>query len=199
MSHVSCLRKCMPINQDISAGATTKGHCKRKWHRHNLEIFCLLTIRINSHFPPSNKISQLVAAGITDTNVVKRSLRFYISNTLCRVQLPSKTKWPSAVPYHSWQTKPCVQHQKGTRIEKTWPRKRSLENWSMAVNKCWHIILFSNFCFARRGANSVQKNRDWGATTRPDMFPNTLSCSEMANTTAILWVEYSASEWSVMK
>jgi len=32
----------------------------------------------------SEKISQLVAAGITDTNEVRRSLRFYVTNTLCK-------------------------------------------------------------------------------------------------------------------
>ena len=32
----------------------------------------------------SDKISQLVAAGITDTNEVRRSLRFYVTNTLCK-------------------------------------------------------------------------------------------------------------------
>ena len=32
----------------------------------------------------SDQISQLVAAGITDTNEVKRSLRFYVTNTLCK-------------------------------------------------------------------------------------------------------------------
>ena len=32
----------------------------------------------------SDQISQLVAAGITDTNEVKRSLRFFVTNTLCK-------------------------------------------------------------------------------------------------------------------
>ena len=32
----------------------------------------------------SDKIFQLVAAGITDTNEVRRSLRFYVTNTICK-------------------------------------------------------------------------------------------------------------------
>ena len=39
----------------------------------------------------SEKISELVAAGITETNEVRRSLRFYVTNTLCK-ELGYQTK-----------------------------------------------------------------------------------------------------------
>ena len=36
------------------------------------------------HLLLSDQISQLVAAGITDTNEVRKSLRCYVTNTLCK-------------------------------------------------------------------------------------------------------------------
>ena len=83
----------------MQTGIIATSYCTRRYPQSTSKALCFLTWRGCTHRHPTGssggfaqrihpllaqRNSELVAAGITDTSEVRRSLRFYITNTLCQ-------------------------------------------------------------------------------------------------------------------
>ena len=119
----------------------------------------------------SDQIFQLVAARITDTNEVKRSLRFYVTNTLCKelgyqAKQGNRALYPTTtdIRNHVYSAKKALELS-----------KLDQENTRLKIDQCSRQILRHHiFCFTRL-RTSCQRRRQ--TTTKPDVLPNTLSDS----------------------